>query len=119
MKIQAAALLTVAALAAACAPADADLSPTPSASASIPAEVMPDELPAVVFSRTDTKGMIAVGDRVAFDLPDAASWTATVDTAGLLELNAGELTGTAVAPGDVVVTLTNGGESVVYTISIR
>jgi hypothetical protein len=91
----------------------------PSASASNPGEVMPDELPAVVFSRTDTKGMIAVGDRVAFDLPDAASWTATVDTAGLLELNKGELTGTAVAPGDVMVTLTNGSETIVYKIAIR
>jgi hypothetical protein len=119
MKIQAAALLSVAALAAACAPADANLSPTPSASASMPAEVMPDELPAVVFDRVETKGMITVGDRVAFDLPEPAAWTATVDTAGLLELDAATLTGTAVAPGDVVVTLTNGGESVVFTISIR
>jgi hypothetical protein len=117
MKIQAAALLTVAALAAACAPADADLSPTPSASASIPAEVWPDDV--VVFGRTDIKGMIGVGSRVAFDLPDAASWTATVDTAGLLELNPGELTGTAVATGDVVVTLTTGSESIVYAIAIR
>ena len=117
MKIQAAALLTVAALAAACAPADADLSPTPSASA--PAEVMPDELPTIVFNRTETKGMIVVGDRIAFDLPEPAAWTVTVDTAGLLELDAATLTGTAVASGNVEVTLTNGGEVVVVTITIR
>ena len=117
MKIQAAALLTVAALAAACAPADADLSPTPSAST--PAEVMPDELPTIVFNRTETKGMIVVGDRIAFDLPEPAAWTVTVDTAGLLELDAATLTGTAVASGNVEVTLTNGGEVVVVTITIR
>jgi hypothetical protein len=119
MKIPAAALLSVAALAAACAPASADLSPTPSASASMPAEVMPDELPTIVFNRTETKGMIVVGDRIAFDLPEPAAWTVTVDTAGLLELDAATLTGTAVASGDVEVTLTNGGEVVVVTITIR
>jgi hypothetical protein len=117
MKVVLGALFSVAALAAACAPATADISPTPSASASMPTEVWPDDV--VVFGRTDIKGMIGVGSRVAFDLPDAASWTATVDTAGIIDLNLGELTGTAVAPGNVLITLTNGSETIVYEIRVK
>jgi hypothetical protein len=63
----------------------------------------------------------AVGQRLVFDLPTPSSWTIASDTAasGILELRTGAtLEATAIKPGGVTVTFTNGTDTVEWRIII-
>ena len=130
MKTVLGALFSVAVLTAACAPAVADLSPNPSASAipsasaSLSGEVPPEEMPPVILTADHADGgswMFDVGQRLVFDLPTPSSWTIASDTAasGILELRTGAtLEATAIKPGGVTVTFTNGTDTVEWSIII-